>query len=126
MRQIAYEAFTTDEQLLALVPKERWLENSATLDIPESPFVVLAWGETIGTRGMSGRMLRINVHDSRGDYSTIDAVLARATDVILGIIDVTQGDSRFTEATWEGASGDLDDPQYRTNLRYAEFRIAGR
>lgn len=126
MRKIAYEALTSDAELLNLVPKERWLENSASLDIPASPFVVLAWGETFGMRGLSGRMLRINAHDSRGDYSTIDAVLERATNVILGIVDVTQGESRFTEATWEGASGDLDDPVYRTNLRYVDFRVAGR
>lgn len=127
MRKIIYEALTTDEQLLDLVPKDRWLESGSGLDVPASPFAVQNWGPFSGLMySMPARDFSLYVHDNRGGYDTIDAVLSRVVDVILGIVDVQQGDSRVAEATFVTASGDLDDPDYKTNMRYVEFRIAGR
>lgn len=127
MREIIYESLTSDQQLLDLIPKERWLENSAGLDIPVSPFAVQTWGpHDSPMRALPARTFGLYVHDNRGGYNTLDSVLSRATDVILSVIDVQQGDSHVAEATFLGASGDLDDPEYKTNMRYVEFRIAGR
>lgn len=127
MRSIIYKALTEDAQLLEDIPKGRWLENSAGLDVPEPPFAVLTWGDRNGPmHALATRGLSLYVHDARGDYSIIDRVLARAEEVILAQIDVTQGNSRVSEASWIFTSGDLDDQEYRTNMRYTEFRIAGR
>lgn len=127
MREIIYGALTTDTTLLEDIPAARWFAEGSVIDISVAPFAVLAWGPREGImRAVSARSLRVEIHDSRGSYVLIDKILKRVEEVVLAQIDVTQGDSRVTEATWITASGDLDEPEYKTNKRYAEFRIAGR
>lgn len=131
MRPALYEKLTTDAILLGLVPAVRHYERGSMLDIPETPFVVVAWGiqQSLGP-GLSTRDLEIWVHQQRGDYSVCDQYLARVITVLQGISNysysVPAENSRLSTVTWEATSGDLDDRDYQTNTRHADFRVTGR
>jgi hypothetical protein len=127
MRGIVYNLLTEDAALLVDIPKARWFSSGAALDLPEKPFAVIHWGERTGiSRNLSARTLRVNIHDNRGDYTRIERVLDQVEDVLLPQIDVKQGASRITEIQWLMRSGELVDQDYKTNLMYLDFRVAGR
>lgn len=125
MRTIVYGLVKADVTLQAETP--RWYESGSVEDAPALPFGILHYGPRVGLHpGAQDRTLRISVYDDKGSYDRIDRIIGHLERVLLPQIDVTQGDSRLTSVTWIQSSGDLDSPEYRANMRYVEFRIAGR
>lgn len=127
MKTLVWSALSNDSVLAEDIPADRWYSASAVLDVPTKPFAVIVWGPRTGIlRSISAPTLRVNVHDERGDYTRIDRVIARVEEVVLSLVDLTEGAEHITEAQWLGASGELGDQDYKTNLRYVDFRVAGR
>lgn len=127
MRGLVHSAIIGEPSLTDDVPADRWYEVGALVDNPPTPFAILNYGPRAGVmKAVSARTLRISVYDQRGSYDLIDRVIKNIEELLPAWIDVTQGDSRLTEASWIGSSGDLDAPEYQANMRYVEFRIAGR
>jgi hypothetical protein len=127
MKSIVYDLLSDDDALHALgFVKERWFDNSSQIDVSVKPFAVLSWGASFGeSRAMQGRTLEVYLHDDRGSYMTITDGLNRISDLMEDAADINANGHRVTEANWIGCSGDLSDLDYKTNMRYVTFRVAG-
>jgi hypothetical protein len=118
--------------LTAIVPGNRWYTPGNVVDHSPRPFVVLRWLSPVESGG--GRLaeqLRIDVHDSRGSYARIDALLG-SRHLGTGIYGVLSGiqnhvgvDGRITQADFLGHSGDQEDITYNTNMKFSSWQVIG-
>lgn len=132
MRATIYQALTGSGALTAVVPTERWYEAGAVVDSTPLPFVVLRWlSPVIGGGGRWLNQLRVDVHDTRGDYSRIDALLGNPYsgggiyDVLTGLLDHVGPDGRITQCDYLNHSGDQEDEVYGTNFKFSSWQVIG-
>lgn len=121
-------------QLTALIPPERWFQAGAVEDSPRLPFAILRWISPV--RSASGRdmkQLQVAVYDRRGTYSTIDRILGdpdrpgpTVYTVLAGAAGVLGSDGYLAQADYLGNSGDQEDIDYKANLMFSSWQIAGR
>jgi hypothetical protein len=134
MRATIHNQLIGDPTLTALIPAERWFQAGAVLDRPRFPFAVVRWiapvsGAALGT---FLNQLRIDVHDARGDYTTIDRVLGAPwrTGGVYGnlsaLVDFTGADGRIVQCDYLGDSGDQEDTDYNSNFKYSSWQVIGR
>jgi hypothetical protein len=132
MRKTIYSALTSASALTAIVPIERWYEAGAVIDTPRRPFVVLRWIAPVPSA--SGRwlnQLRVDVHDQRGDYSRIEALLGNPYSgggiyaLLTGLTDYVGSDGRITQCDYLNHSGDQEDEDYKTNYKFSSWQVIG-
>lgn len=132
MRKTIYTALTSASGLTTIVPAERWYEAGAVLDIPKRPFVVLRWIAPVPSS--SGRwlnQLRVDVHDQRGDYTRIEALLGNPYSgggiyaLLSGLTDYVGSDGRITQCDYLNHSGDQEDEDYKTNYKFSSWQVIG-
>jgi hypothetical protein len=132
MRKTIYTALTSASGLTAIVPAARWYEAGAVLDIPKRPFVVLRWIAPVPSS--SGRwlnQLRVDVHDQRGDYTRIEALLGNPYSgggiyaLLSGLTDYVGSDGRITQCDYLNHSGDQEDEDYKTNYKFSSWQVIG-
>ncbi len=97
----------------------------------ERNFIVVRWEEA--PRAIAGRSINIVtvwVHSPKEksrDYGVIDTAIARLQELITGVEHRAGSDGwSLTEATFNGASGDLFDDGYSSLCRWVRFRCACR
>lgn len=131
MKATIYSVLTGTPALTAIVPANRWHAAGAVLDRPAKPFVVLRWLAPVEVGGRLAEQLRIDVHDVRGDYSRIEALLGsrHKGDGIYGVLSSLQNyvgvDGRITQADFIGHSGDQEDITYGTNVKFSSWQVIG-
>lgn len=133
MRKIVYNALTGSAGLTAIVPAERWYAAGAVIDKPVLPFVVLRWLAPVPSSAIGKflNQLRVDVHDERGSYSTIDALLGNPYsgggiyDVLSGILDLAGPDGRITQCDYLNHSGDQESEEYGTNYKFSSWQVIG-
>jgi hypothetical protein len=133
VRKTVYTALTSVSALTAVVPVERWFEAGAVVDQPVKPFVVLRWIAPVSasTSGRWLNQLRVDVHDERGDYNRIDALLGNPYsgggiyDVLSGLLDYVGPDGRITQCDYLNHSGDQEDEVYGTNFKFTSWQVIG-
>lgn len=118
-----------------LINRRLYAANSLGVDkVPENPkkpFVVMREMDTNpfniakDTRPYANRKIfMFYVHDEKGSYSRIDRIIEVLRETVRSLTDqVSDTGSRCLEATWEGTSGDLEDPTYNSNMKYATFTL---
>lgn len=127
MRQTMHQLLVGTPALTALVPTERWFQAGAVLDVPAKPFVVERWLAPVAGAGKQTflKQLRIDVHDERGDYSRIDAVLAAIAPVLSGVMNLVGPDGRISCCDFLGLGGDQEDETYATNYSFSSWQVIG-
>lgn len=130
MRKAFYHLLTTDPEWSGLMPGGLH-ERSALVDSVDServmPFALYAF---VGSP-RPGRALpavpRVELwcYQDRGNYSIINAALARADALLLPLMQYVFEDERIAEATPQGWSGDLYDDVFRANTRNAAYLLIG-
>jgi hypothetical protein len=112
----------------------RWFAAGAVVDRPkEEMFVVLRWLAPVpsGAAGRFLNQLRVDVHDRRGSYTRIDALLGNPYsgggiyDVLSGIVDLSGADGRVTQCDYLNHSGDQEDETYGTNYKFSSWQVIG-
>lgn len=119
--------------LTTIVPAGRWYQAGNVIDNPPKPFVVLRWLAPVPGqfRLHMLRQLRIDVHDERGSYRNIDMLIGSPDkgDGIFGVLssiaNLVGVDGRVMQADWLGHSGDQEDPDYSTNLKFTSWQLIG-
>lgn len=133
MRRTIRDALLASSELTALVPAARWYGAGNVLDKPPTPFVVLRWLAPVAgnATGRLMRQLRVDVHQARGSYATVDAVLG-SPDLGSGVYGVLSGlqqhvglDGRVMQCDYLGDSGDQEDVTYNTNMKFSSWRVIG-
>jgi hypothetical protein len=133
MRKTIYAALTGTPALTAIVPAVRWFAAGAVIDNPAAMFVVLRWLSPVpsSARGRFLNQLRVDVHDKRGSYTNIDALLGNPDTgggiygVLDGIIQLDGIDGRIAECDFLGHSGDQEDDTYGTNYKFSSWQVIG-
>lgn len=126
MRKAMHNLLTTDSTLVSLLPAEKWYQRGAVPDAPRTPFAVEAWqGEEVRGKSLVLPRFTLWVYQGRGDYSTIDAVLRRATELLSSTVAYEHDGERLVQVDYEGSSVDLFDDVYRANARNAGYRVIG-
>lgn len=131
MKLALYQTVTGDAGVITLIPASRWYESGAITDTPVKPFGVVRWGTDLKLGpNLTVRTVAVWVHDERGSYDLIDDTLTEVRRVCAAMegleVPYTDGVSRITQCDWFQSSGELFDQEYKTNCRFAEFRVAGR
>lgn len=133
MRRTVYGLLTGSAPLTAIVPADRWYAAGNAIDKPQTPFVVLRWLSPVPGqfRLHMLRQLRVDVHDKRGSYSNIEALLGNPDTgtgvygVLAPIADLVGADGRITQADYLGHSGDQEDETYNTNMKFSSWQLIG-
>lgn len=134
MRATIHQLLTGTPSLAALIPPLRWFQAGAVPDVPVKPFAVLRWISPVASeaRGSFLHQLRVEVHDNRGSYARIDAVLGDPDrgggvwGVLAPLADFTGVDGRITQVDYLGDAGDQEDPVYKTNFKAQLWQVIGR
>lgn len=134
MRATIHQLLSQNVSLTPLIPTERWFQAGNVLDVPRKPFAVLRWIAPVSgdARGTFAHQLQVQVHDDRGSYADIDRILGGpyrtggVYPLLAGIVDLVGVDGRVTQADYLGDSGDQEDIDYKTNMKYSSWQIAGR
>lgn len=134
MRATIRDLFVADAALTAVVPTERWFQAGNVLDVPLKPFVILRWITPVrgDARGTFAHQLRIDVHDHRGSYKRIDALLGGPYRIggVYAVLQTLMGhtgtDGYIAQADYLGESGDDADVDFKSNFKYGSWQIAGR
>lgn len=128
MRALIFQALVADPVLNGLGI------NSASsfaidVDTPQTrPFLQIRWGQNqIGLKNtaVSRRTITVWAHDEPGDYSTIDAILARVKALLPTLDGQSNGSGHLVSAEWTGDSEDLADDGHGTITRNASFTLVG-
>lgn len=130
MSRVAFNQLIENDPTLQLLglPVDGTFQANA-VDTPEiRPFVVIRWEErtrAFGDRGFD--QVTVWVHDTPGDYTRIDRMLARIKAVLDAATHVPGSDDRIlTQVDWTGDSGDLYDDGWSTITKNAGFRVVSR
>lgn len=134
MRATVRDLIIAEAQITALLPADRWFQAGAVLDIPVFPFAILRWLSPV--RSDSGRdmkQLQVAVYDRRGSYETIDQILGdpdrvgpTVYTILAGSAGVSGSDGYIAQADYLGNSGDQEDTDYKANMMFSSWQIAGR
>jgi hypothetical protein len=127
MRATLYGLIVGIPAVTALIPAERWFQAGAVTDVPLKPFGVVRWLSPVSGAAKSTflKQVRIDVHDERGDYSRIDAVLAAIGPVLSGVTNQVGPDGRIDQMDFLGLGGDQEDDTYNTNYSFSSWQLIG-
>jgi hypothetical protein len=120
-----YQALAASAPLVAAIPTERWFEAGAVPDTPETPFLVLRWLSPVPLAPSWGEQLQVFVHDERGNYARIEAALKLVYARLISLEQYTGTDGRITQCDFTGHSGDQEDPDKRTNMKFNSWQVIG-
>ena len=127
MRALLYAAIVASPSLTDVIPADRWIAGGSVDELPDRPFAVIRITDAPPSVSKSTQpRVGIWVHDNRGSYSRIDAVLGSLRTVLAAIVDVQDANNRISCIEWTGDSPDLIDTDYNTNVRTASFVVTGR
>jgi hypothetical protein len=127
MRALLYQWLTTNAQLTAIIPADRWIQQGAMDDPPARPFAVVGFTDRPRTDvGSAQPRVAIWVHDDRGSYSTIDTVIELLEVLLPEATPLVSATHRIADIRWDASSADLTDDGYSTNTRNAQFILTGR
>jgi hypothetical protein len=70
--------------------------------------------------------LEVWIHDNRGSYVRIDALIELVRTVLVAAVPMENSTHRIVDVEWTGDSPDLVDDGYNTNTRNARFTLTGR
>ena len=134
MRATVRDLLISTPQLVALIPAERWFQAGAVLDIPVFPFAVLRWISPVRSpSGSDAKQLQVAVHDARGSYDRIDKILGEpyrtgvsVYSILSEAVGVSGSDGYLAQADYLGNSGDQEDIDYKSNMMFSSWQIAGR
>jgi hypothetical protein len=134
MRRTVRDLIVANGTLTAVIPTERWYSPGGVLDHPVFPFAILRWIAPVSgaAKGSFSHQLRIDVHDRRGSYDRIEAVLGGpyrsggVYPIIAGIAGVTGVDGYIGQTDFLGDSGDQEDEVYGSNYKFLSWQIMGR
>jgi hypothetical protein len=132
MKKTVQGLLTGSPALVAIVPAARWFRAGNVVDVPVRPFVVLRWLSPVRLgSGRDARQLRIDVHDERGSYTKIQALIGSRDlgtgvyGVLAPLTDYVGSDGRITQCDFLGTGGDLEDDVYKTNYSYSSWQLIG-
>lgn len=126
IRQTVYTLLTTDPTLASQVPVGRWFERGSVVDTPPKPYVVLAHlGTDPRAGGRFAQLLGVYVHDDRGDFNNIDAILRAVRVRLEGAEQYAGPDGRLVSAVHQSTSDDLFDDGTATNTKNSVYRYVG-
>lgn len=133
MRKTIRNLLLADSGLTAIVPAERWYSPGGVVDKPLRPFVVLRWLAPVPSSAIGRYLnqLRVDVHDDRGSYSRIEALLGNQYagggiyNVLSEISDQVGVDGRVTQCDYLNHSGDQEDETYGTNYKFSSWQVIG-
>lgn len=134
MRKTIHQLLTGSAPLTALIPTDRWLQAGNVTDVPRKPFAVLRWIAPVGgdAKGTFAHQLQVAIHDERGSYERIDRILGGpyrnggVYPLLKGVVDLLGVDGRVTQCDYLGDSGDQEDIDFKTNMKYSSWQIIGR
>jgi hypothetical protein len=125
MRKAIVELLQASAPLVAQVPAARWYAAGAVEDTPQTPFIVVRWLSPVPLVPSWGEQLRLDVHDNRGSYTRIDAVLKLIKAVLEPAEQYVGSDGRITQCDYTGHSGDQEDPDKGTNMKFCSWQVIG-
>lgn len=131
MRATVHTLITTAPAIVAIIPPERWYQAGAVVDTPVKPFGVLRWLAPVPLAAGFARQLRVDVHDVRGSYSRIEAVLGSKdrNDGVYAVLAPLQQyvgvDGRISQCDFLGLGGDQEDETYGTNYSFSSWQVIG-
>lgn len=125
VRSLVFSALTGDSALNTLGINANTMWAAGSLDAPlDGPFAVLRWGPvTRGFGPVNSATLAVYVHEQGASYDTINAILKRMREVMLALCASGTAANWILDVEWLGDSGELDDQQYKTLMRTADFRV---
>jgi hypothetical protein len=134
MRGTIYQLLVGTAALTAVIPTERWFQLGAVKDVPPLPFAILKWLSPVRSdSGADMHQLQVAIYDKRGSYKKIDDLLGapyRAGTsvyaVLSGVMDLTGVDGYVAQADYLGHSGDDVDVDFKANMKFSSWQIAGR
>jgi hypothetical protein len=121
-------------QLTAVIPTERWFQLGSVEDVPRLPFAILKWLSPVRSNsGADMHQLQVAIYDKRGSYKKIDDLLGApykagvsVFTVLSGAMAITGADGYLAQADYLGHSGDNVDVDYKANMKFSSWQIAGR
>jgi hypothetical protein len=133
VRKTLYQALTGTPALTVVVPAVRWFGAGGVVDVPPTMFVVLRWLAPVPSNAIGRYLnqLRVDVHDKRGSYDRIEALLGNPYtgggiyDVLAGISNLTGPDGRIVQCDYLNHSGDQEDDVYNTNYKFTSWQVIG-
>lgn len=132
MQKTIHQLLTSTPALTVIVPAERWFRAGNVVDVPTRPFVVERWlAPVLLGSGRYARQLRVDVHDNRGSYVNIQALLGSPDlysglyGVLSGLADYVGVDGRITQCDYLGTGGDQEDDVYKTNYSFSSWQVIG-
>lgn len=134
MRATIHQLLTGTGALTAVIPPERWFQQGAVEDVPRKPFAILRWLSPVRSNsGADLHQLQVAVYDQRGSYKQIDDLLGApyksgitVYSVLSEVMDYLGPDGRISQADYLGHSGDDVDIDYKANMKFSSWQIAGR
>ena len=133
MQKLAATKIKDAPDMHVLINRRLYAANSlGTGNIPEQPkkpFIVMREMDTTAINiakdtspNVNRKIFQFYVHDEKGSYSRINAIIAVLRETVRGLTDqVSDTGARCLEATWEGTSADLEDPTYNSAMKFATF-----
>lgn len=134
MRATIHQLLIGVPQLTAVIPTERWFQYGSVEDVPKKPFAILQWLSPVRSNsGSDMHQLQVRIYDQHGSYKRIDDLLGDQTksgitvySTLAGVTGLTGADGYIAQADYLGHSGDDVDVDYKANLKFSSWQIAGR
>lgn len=129
LQATTYALLTEEPALVDLVPTERWFRRGGVVDVPQTPYVVLAWlGPLTTGRRNSAQLLDVYVHDEVGSYTRIEEILEAIKGVLLDAVHYRGWAGNafpLVQADYLGKSGDGVDQGNGTSYQFSSWKILG-
>lgn len=127
MRRLLYQVLTGNSELTNIIPAARWFQQGSIDDQADRPFAVFGFTSVLPTPSRAPQpQVQIWIHDKKGSYNRIDAVLGILRKYLESLPEVSDGESRIVDVIWASDSPDLVDDGFDTNVRYSSFILTGR
>lgn len=134
MRATIHQLLVGVPQLTAVIPTERWFQFGSVPDVPKKPFAILKWLSPVRSNsGASMHQLQVVIYDDHGSYKRIDDLLGdqyksgvTVYSVLAGVAGLSGPDGYVAQADYLGHSGDNMDSDYKANMKFSSWQIAGR
>lgn len=133
MRRILFSMLVNSPTLHDLIG-ERVYEKGSVPEHPDTPFIMTRWSTTDRPGGIpvrvQDRRVEIWVYGPQNDFTMIERIM-RALQLTLHrrsgvqVEDPDFGTVTLIESTFEGSGEDLEDPDYRAQLKVATYRVVG-
>lgn len=96
--------------------------------LPARPFAVIRIGvASPGMAHIKRGTAEIWIHDDPGSYDRIDGILKSIYDRLDGAEHLTDDEgNELMSSSWQGTSGDLNDPGFRTITKNISFEVVGK